>query len=251
MIVDQTYFHAALRDPSAQIPSGLVDHNGNPAGRRFNVYRNNVTTSLMDALAEGYPVIKKLLGDDNFRNLSREYQANHPPSSPLMMHFGEAFPSFLDGFKPPAKLPYLGDVARLEYALRCSYHAADSTSIDPNTLAEMTEDQLLGSRPKLASAVQIIESKWPILGIWQFNTTKDAPKPPSKAQSVLVTRPEFDPIPLEISHGDICFLASVSNGGTLNDALVAAQDVEPTHDFSALLSKLLSGNALTELKIEE
>ena len=251
MIVDQTYFHEALRDPAAPIPAGLVDPQGEPAGRRFNVYRNNVTTSLMDALAEGYPVIKKLLGEDNFRNLSREYQAAHPPSSPLMMTFGEAFPAFLDGFAPLAKYPYLGDVARLEYALRLSYHAADSTPINPEHLSLLTEDELLNARPELAPTAKVIASQWPILGIWQFNTTENTPKPESRAQSVLITRAEFDPKPVEISPGDVRFLNAISEGRTLGEALDAAHEVEAVHDFAALLGKLLNGNALTKLTIEE
>ena len=251
MIVDQEYFHSALRDPAAPIPAGLVDPHGDPAGRRFNVYRNNVTTSLMNALADGYPVIKKLLGEENFRNLSREYQAAHPPTSPLMMRFGEAFPAFLDGFTPLAKYPYLGDVARLEYALRLSYHAADTAPIDPEHLSLLTEDELLASRPELAPSVRIVPSKWPILGIWEFNTIANAPKPESRAQSVLITRREFDPKPVEITEGDVRFLNAVSKGKTLGDALDAAFEVEDTHDFAALLGKLLNGNALSKLTIEE
>ncbi len=247
MIVDQSYFHEALRDPAAPIPAGLVDPQSDPAGRRFNVYRNNVTTSLMDALEDGYPVIKKLLGNENFRNLSREYQAAHPPTSPLMMFFGGPFADFLDGFKPLAKLPYLGDVARLKYGLRQSYHAADTTPIDPACLGNLSEQELLAARLTLAPSVKVITSKWPILGIWQFNTIDDAPKPEAKAQSVLITRAEFDPTPTKISHGDVEFLGAVSQGHTLGEALVSAQQLEPAHDFAALLGKLLNGNALTKL----
>ena len=250
MSVDQTHFHEALRDPAAPIPAGLVDPQGSPAGRRFNVYRNNVTTSLMDALSDGFPVIFKLLGQDNFKNLAREYQAAHPPSSPLMMMFGAEFPDFLRSHSRLAKLPYLGDVAEMEYAMRRSYHAADSIPIDPAVLGTLAESSLLASAFKFAPSFQVCTSAWPILGIWRFNSVADAPKPTPKAEYVMITRTDFDPVPEEISHGDAALLRSLAQGKTLEKALDSAHSVEENHDFGRILQRLLAGCALTKIELK-
>lgn len=251
MTVGQAQFHKALCDPTEDIPQGLTDDNGDPAGRRFNVYRNNVTTSLMDALSEGFPVICKLLGEENFRNLAREYQASHPPVSPLMMFYGAEFPVFLDGFTPLAKYPYLGDVARLEYALRLSYHAADATPLDASKFGELTEAQLLSSTFEFAPSLQIVTSRFPILGIWRFNSVQGASKPASKSENALITRVEFDPEPVEISTGDVAMISTLRAGQPLSVALTRAQYVEPNHDFGRILGQLLTGNAITRLTCEE
>lgn len=251
MIVDQTAFHVALRDPSETIPEGLLDNAGAPAGRRFNVYRNNVTTSLMDALQDGFPVIRKLLGEANFRNLARDFQAGHPPSTPLMMLFGEDFPNFIRGHAGLAKIPYLGDVAELEFALRRSYHAADSKPIDASVLGQMEEPQLLASTFELSPALQLVSSDWPVLGIWQFNALENAPKPKPGGQCVLITRLEFDPQPEEITQGDASFLQAVKNGRSLEQALLAASSAEEGHDFGRLLGRLLAGGAITKINSKD
>lgn len=247
MNVSQTEFHTAMRAPDKPIPSGLHDAKGQTAGRRFNVYRNNVATSLMDALESGFPVIARLLGDQNFRNITRDFQWHTPPSSPLMMHYGTGFPEFLEGHPALVRVPYLGDVARLELALRHSYHAADSTAIDPSLLQH---PDLITARFEFAPTVHIISSRWPVLGIWRFNTQAGAEKPQAKAEHVLITRPEFDPLPEGITKGDAALIRSLMADETLSDALTAAQGAEPEHDFSRILGRLLTGQAITRIRIK-
>jgi len=251
MTVKQADFHTALRDPNEHIPKGLVDDQGAPAGRRFNVYRNNVTTSLMDALEEGFPVIRKLLDDVNFRNLARDYQANTPPSSPLMMHFGAAFPAFLRGHKSLVKIPYLGDVAELELALRRSYHATDSSPVNAEILGQLSEHQLLSATFDIAPPVMLVCSKWPILGIWHYNSTENAPKPSPIGQCVMISRPEFDPRPEEITLGDVALIRDLQAEKPLSDALQAAHSQDDAYDFGRILGQLLAGNAITNINFKD
>ena len=244
MIVSQERFHRALRQPDEPIPEGLNGTDGAPAGRRFNVYRNNVATSLMDALTSGFPVIAKLIGTENFRNLARDYQWNNPPTSPLMMHYGESFPEFLESHPALAGLPYLGGVARLEYAIRRSYHAADTPKFDA---ALLEDDRLLNARIVLANSVELVTSPFPIFSLWRFNTQPGAPKPTAKPECVAIFRPEFDPEPEEISLADMILLSSLKAGETLHEALGKAQDANPDHDFGRILGRMLAGNAIARI----
>ena len=43
-------FKTALFDPAVMPPAGLSDPAGRPAGKRFDIYRNNVVVSLTEAL---------------------------------------------------------------------------------------------------------------------------------------------------------------------------------------------------------
>jgi len=248
MVTNQDTFRAALLDPTQDMPNGLSDGNGRPASKRFAVYRNNVTVALVEALRTAFPVVRKLIGDQNFDQLAHIFVRAHPPSSPLMMHFGAALPHFLDTFDPLKHIGYLSDVARLEQALRRAYHAADPPAFDATRLAALHADKLMASGLILATPLQVVPSQWPLFDIWQFNTEKNAPKPQPIAQTVLVTRPEFDPVPHPLTPGEAAWLRKISEGETLGNAQTAAVAVVPDFDLSLLLTRLLQNNAIAGLK---
>lgn len=250
MGVTQDQFAAALLDARRPVPEGLTDGAGQPAGRRFAVYRNNVAVSLTEALHEGFPVIARLLGKANMDGLAGLFLRAHPPASPLLMLYGDGFPEFLEGMEQLAHLGYIGDVARLELALRQSYHAADAASLPPEQLAALPADQLAGTRLLLAPALRLVRSPWPIHDIWRFNTEPDAPQPRALAQDVLITRPDYDPQPLPLPAGGAACIAALLAGATLAAADDAGRAATAEFDLGAVLALLLAGAAITGLRPE-
>jgi len=59
----QADFAAALLNAQLPYPKGLCSRNGADPSRRFAVYRNNVQSSLINALADSYPVVLQLVGE--------------------------------------------------------------------------------------------------------------------------------------------------------------------------------------------
>lgn len=251
MTVTQPQFRAAIFDAAQPVPAGLLDGLGQPAGRRFNVYRNNVAVSLTEAMHTAFPIITKLMGPANMDGLAGLFLRAHPPASPLMMHYGEEFPAFLADLPQLAHLGYLPDIARLELAMRRAYHAADATPIDADALAAIPPEDLGDTRFRLAPAVQILQSDWPIHYIWQFNTVSDAPKPRAIAQDVLITRPEFDPVPAPLPPGGAACLLALQGGQRLHAALEQAQAKTDAFDFGPVLGLLLQGGAITQLTMKD
>lgn len=236
-------FAAALLDPALPVPCGLIGPGGRPAGRRFAVYRNNVAVSLTEALETGFPVLRRLVGEVFFAAMAGVYLRAHPPRDRVLARYGQDMPAFLDGFGPVAGLPYLPDVARLELALRASFHAADLPGIDPARLAALSPAGLMAARVALAPTVALIRSRWPLHGIWLANTA-GAPPPAMVAQDVLVTRPDLDPAPHLLPPGGGAFVATLAAGGTLAEAALAAGE---GHDLPATVAVLVTGGAITEL----
>ncbi len=249
MSVSQTTFHSALLDANQPIPEGLLDAEAQPAGRRFSVYRNNVAVSLTEAMHQAFPVITKLLGTQNMDGLAGIFLRQHPPASPLMMFYGEEFPAFLESMPQLSHLGYLPDVARLELALRRSYHAADGEAIAPEALAIPPED-LMQAKLVLAPAVHVLRSDWPVHAIWQFNTQDGAPKPQAEAQDVLITRPEYDPAPHLLPAGGAAWIARIQTGQTIGNAFEATVAETPEFDLGTTLALLLQGGAITSVTIE-
>ena len=243
MITTQTDFRAALLDPNVPAPNGLQNPDGVPATKRFDVYRNNVAVSLTDALETAFPVVEKLVGNQFFRAMAGVYLRAHPPKSPVMMFYGADMPAFLAGFEPAQSVPYLPDVARLELALRHSYHAADAAPVAPDSLGNLAPDTLPHVTFAFAPAVHVIPSTYPLHSIWWSNTHGgDVAK---IAQPVLVTRPEFDPAVDALTPDQVAVLNGLMQGETLG---IAIRHGGAGFDLGPLLGLLLSRNAITSLK---
>src|SRR5437016_5251965 len=109
-------FATALADPARAIPVDVVGPRGKAAIQRYNVYRNNVTVSLIDALAAIYPAVQRITGVEFFRAMARFHVRATPPTSPLLFEYGRDFPAFIEGYEYAQDMPWLGDTARIERA---------------------------------------------------------------------------------------------------------------------------------------
>src|SRR6202007_1114597 len=98
---------SALIDPTRPTPVGVTGPRGKAAIKRYNVYRNNVTVSLIDALAAIYPAVQRITGVEFFRAMAPFYRAATPPTSPLLFEYGRDFPAFIEGYEPAQDMPWL------------------------------------------------------------------------------------------------------------------------------------------------
>ena len=106
-------FSGALIDPERATPNCVAGRNGKTATKRYNVYRNNVTVGLIEALASIYPAVQRITGAEFFRAMARFHVRANPPRSPLLFEYGRDFPGFIERYEYARSLPWLADVARI------------------------------------------------------------------------------------------------------------------------------------------
>ena len=246
----QDAFTTALLDANKPVPRGIVNPDGTPATKRFDVYRNNVVQSLMEALGTAFPVVKKLVGEDFFNAVAGVYVRQNPPTSPLIMFYGESFPAFLSGFPPAQQIPYLPDVARLEQARRVVYHAADDPMLAPDALGTIAPEALMTITITLHSACQIVRSEHPILGIWRANMKAGAPQPIPQPEDVLVARPNNTVTLTLLGPGEAEFLHALTSM-QLGPAAEDAASRNAAFDLSSALGKILATGLLSAITTEE
>jgi len=238
----QTAFAAALLDPAQAPPEGVRNPHGGPAGKRFDVYRNNVAASLIAALETGFPTVRRLVGAEFFKAMAGVFSRSCPPEDPRLATWGGKFPGFLARFDPVAHLPYLPDVARLDLGLRQSYHAADTA---PLSTTGLDPAAVMALRPRLAPATLVLASRFPVFGIWRYNSVANAEKPSPGPEDVLIARPRFDPAPHLLPPGGLPFARALKGHLTLAEALTRAMADTPEADPATLLTLFLSSGALT------
>ena len=246
-------FSAALTDADLPVPDGIVGPDGKPAPKRFNVYRNNVIVSLTEALAQTYPAIERLLGDDYFKALARSFVIDHPPRSPVLLWYGAKFPDFIEAFPPLGRYPYLADVARLEWAWLQAYHAADDEPLDPQVLGSVAPERVGEVRFKLHPAASCVSSPWPVLSIALAN--RFSPEDPpvvdlETSESVLITRPELD-VGLQLMRPGADLFFRTLETHTLGQAANKALAEIPEFDLSGCLSDFLSAGAFSGLVVND
>lgn len=240
-------FAQALFAPDMPPPDGLSGRDQSSPARRFSVYRNNVTVSLVDALASIFPTVQNLVGEDFFRAMARLYVTTHPPTSPLLFTYGESFPAFLENFPPAADLPFLADVARVERLWLDAYHAADATPLDPAVLAQVAAERLADIRLRPHPATRIASLRHAGGTITRHDRaglsleTVD----PMAPEAVLITRPDCAPLIAMLPTGGAPFFETLMAGHTLGDACRAIGHEDP--DIAALLGLALSTGAFTAI----
>ena len=129
-----TYPSALLAEPPSDL-AGEIEGDGLAPAARLAVYRHHVLRSLTDALLATFPVVARLVGEGFFRYAADRYVRAEPPAGPCLFEYGAGFGGFLAGFSACAPYPFLGDVARLEWAMNAAIHAAEAAPLAPAALA--------------------------------------------------------------------------------------------------------------------
>ncbi|WP_310452158.1 DNA-binding domain-containing protein [Sulfuritalea sp.] len=251
----QSAFADALLAPEAVCPTGLLAWNGSDPGRRFAVYRNNVMVSLIDALADSYPVTQELVGEEFFAAMARLFVQAQPPRSPVLALYGEGFADFIEAFPPAVGLPYLADVARLEMRRVQAWHAADAEPLTEQELARLLADASLPlARFGLQPSLGVLRSRHAVVSLWAAHQADDvaaalAQIAVDQAEAALVLRVGLEVDITRIGEGAAAFVGGLQQGLAFGAAAGQALAVEPEFDLAATLGMLIRGGGLCSASI--
>jgi hypothetical protein len=242
----QSEFTNALLNPDLPTPDGLVDPSGRVAGKRFDVYRNNVVHSLITAMGDAFPAIKKIVGAEFFDAMAGLYVRAYPPHEPMMMFYGRDFPAFLADFEPAVSMPYLPEVARLELARRDCYHAADAEPVDAMDLTAMSPDALMAAKFSFVPSAILFSSNVPAHSIWHYNMVEQF-QITNPQEWVLLARPEFDVVVYQLDAGTHTILKTLQQGETLETAFDSALKIDTELDLSGAIGLMMGAQIIQHI----
>lgn len=164
----QTDFIDGMKSLHADTPvlQAIVSTERLPNLARLKIYHDSVYEIFHATLKKIYPVCHTLVGNEFFYHMALVYSSQNSSTSPNLADYGNGFPEFIAAFKPAASVPYLSDIARLDYAFYQCSHSLDSHQFNIENLQYVQDsDAVIFTLPK---NTVFIESNYPILDIWEF-----------------------------------------------------------------------------------
>ncbi|MBS0536405.1 MAG: putative DNA-binding domain-containing protein [Proteobacteria bacterium] len=239
-------FADALLDAGRPMPYGLIDPEGQPDPRRFAVYRNNVMVGLIDALRANYPAVDRIVGEEFFSAMARDYVVLRPPASPVLLDYGDRFADFIATFEPAQSLPYLADVARIERAWTEAYHAREARPLMAVQFAQVRAGDAANTTLKVHPSLRLVRSRYPVLTVWRMNSGAEPLAPvdfEAGGEDTLVLRPDADVEVRAVPPGGSAILNALMEGKTLTEAAQSALYENAQFDLAGNLAVLIEAGA--------
>jgi hypothetical protein len=223
------------------------------AEARLRVYRHHIAHSLASALAATFATVHSLVGEAFFRSMARGFVGQTLPTQPVLAEYGADFAAFVAGYEPAASLPYLADVARLDWALNVAFHGPAGRRLAAADLAGIAAERLPSLSLALPEGATLIGSRYPLDRIW------NAAQPGAPAETVdlgegpaalLVLRRADDAAFIVLAAGEAAFVAALVGGESLEGAAEEASHADPSFDLSTAFARLLGLEAFAALQQE-
>lgn len=250
----QRLFADALFDASLTAPL-LAQCKSARGEQRLALYRGNQSETWRKTLAAAFPVVLALVGEDFFAGLARAYGRAVAPHHPDLNHFGAGFAAFLRTFAPAAELPYLADMATLEWALhRLHYAPAAPAAVDAAWLATLSPADVEAATFRLHPAARLLASPHAVTPLWlahQPDSGVAFPADLRQACHALLARPRWTPLVASLSAAAHAALALLERGDSFGAALDAAFALDEDFDVAASLQQWLAlGVLVSDVALE-
>lgn len=168
-----------------RIAKMLNPQGGDPGKDRLSVYAEGYTARMNESLTEVYPAVKHLVGEPTFLKAAFGYSKKYPSKNYNLSLAGKHYSSFLKKSSLALRLPFLPDLADLEWEIAESFHTFDLPAADMTKLHEFSEEDWQSIILKLQPSVRLIASRWPVLDLWNVRA-----KPPKNISLRLEGRPQ-------------------------------------------------------------
>ncbi len=150
----QKIFTQHLRDPEKNIPpEGLEDC-------RLQIYRELIYNKFQNFLGNCFPVFRKIMDDESWHKLMRDYVSQHQARTPLFPKMPQEFLKYLndDNSRIPKAFPFLEELAHYEWvetSLSFDEREADFEHIDSSA-------DLMSGIPVLNPVSMPLAYRWPV-----------------------------------------------------------------------------------------
>jgi len=250
----QSFFMSNVLRGNTGIEPWIVA-NGLPSTQRMKIYRHIVENTLAEALQTSYPALLLLAGKRFFEMAADRYMRRYPPLTGNLQDYGAQFSTLLDEMKEAASVPYLPDVARLEWARQQSFLAADAEALEASEIAYRL--QYLGNSPirmTLHPGVQLVCSEHPVFDIWRYcmEASSEHLHLDGDGQSVLLWRDGAQVAMQVMGNPASVFVGAILNGMEMHQAFSQVRTGgHAGFDLSDLLPFLVANRLIIDIGVSK
>ena len=227
--------------------TGAVAHDISAQGAdplaRLQIYRNNTFLSLTGALMATFPAVVRVVDARFFRYLAHAFIEAHPPRQPMLSHYGAGLVEFIADFKACRSLPYLADLACLEWAINEAALAPSKPALATAALTAITPELMASATLELQPSIRLVISRWPVLSLWQDNQSDNVHKQTlSRCATRVLIRRKGVGVAMDLHPASrVRFLRCLRQGATLESAMTASLSRDagfmPSNELLALFSE--------------
>lgn len=228
----QRRFLAALYDDAETGPLASIIGAGLEPAARLRIYRHGCNEIQTGALRAIYPAVLALVGEAFFEQTARGYRQAHPSCCGNLQAFGQHFARYLIGLPTAHDLPYLADVARLEWLRQESALAAEPVDVRDGAV--------------LHPCVRVFASPYPVLTIWRYalQPTGAGLELADAGERVVLWREDDQVAMAALDPASFACIESLAQGNALAEAHRAGRKQDPNFDFSACIASLVDRGLL-------
>lgn len=219
----------ALIEPSKQLT----------AAERLSIYANAYYARLHECLGDAFPRVRRVLGDEDFRNFACEYLQRYPSRSYTLDKLGESFPRFLAECRPepepgepePEWPDFLSDVARLELEIARVFDGPGvegQTLLQPEILQSLGPERFAAARLVTVPCLRVLSFRFPVDDF--FSTVRHVAEdeeltlPAAAPQHVALTRTDFVVRRYPLRPVQHALLTALQSGATVGEAIATAAE---------------------------
>lgn len=212
--------------------------------RGIAAYRSHAGAQAVRSLGAAYPVVENLVGQENFEALARLLWRERPPQDGDLAQWGAALAALIEGLPDlVTDLPFLADVARVEWALHSMATLADARP-EPASYALLAHEDPANLWLDLAPGAACFSSAWPVVTLIEAQHSTPLRQAPS-SETARVWRCGWRPGLRLAQPGEPAFLRAVQEGKSLGAALGCAAGF----DFSAWLAPAVQEGLLLRVAL--
>ena len=217
---------------------------------RQGLYQSNVRINFTDALRSTYPAVRRLVGEDYFRQTALMFQGTHPSRSGDLAHAGRGFPEYLAALHGDGQYRYLADIARLEWLCQEALLGAGHAPLDLERLRAVAPPHYDALRFELHPTLRLYQSAYPALLIWEANVADESEPEPidlnAGGEQLALMRRAGKLTFLSLTPGELAFLDALERGAPFGEAIASAGAREGPFDAGAALRRFIGAEAIVD-----